>query len=238
MLCKYDIQWMTNSAFSPVPWFNTPLQWILKYTWRKTMPKLLQFNLCQLNPYLTCNSKLGLPHLNHNWKMCICSNMRHVPVFSFKNRSEKQISILSQDFDMSLFQYGSLCRMVVGSWSFGAMASIFKVKESSLQSCRPRIIRTGLFECQWMEAGIWTTSSVKTYRGSCKGTFSLWPTLLFNNTPHPWQWIHTWSIQQKTVEKSRILFENFCKMPYIQLPLYQNVNGPNCYYFRSDWMHY
>jgi hypothetical protein len=39
---------------------------------------------------------------------------------------------------------------------------------------------------------------------------------------------------QKTVEKSGILFENFCKMPYIQLPLYKNVNGPNCYYFRSE----
>jgi hypothetical protein len=27
-------------------------------------------------------------------------------------------------------------------------------------------------------------------------------------------------------------------MPYIKLPLYQNVNGPNCSYFISDWMHY
>lgn len=107
-----------------------------------------------------------------------------------------------------------------------------------MQSCRPRIIHTGLFQCKWMEASIWTTSSVKTYRGSCKGTFSLWPALFFNTTPHPWQWIHAWSIQQKTDDKSRILFENFCKMPYIQLPLYQNVNGPNCYYFRPDWMHY
>lgn len=168
--------------------------------------------------------------------MCIYCNIRHVPVFSFKNEWKK-ISILSQDFDMSLFQYGSLCRLV-DSWIFGAAASIFRMKEPSLQSRRPRIIHTGLFQCKGMEAGIWTTSSVKTYRGSCKGTFNLWPALLFNNTLHPWQWILAWSIQQKTVDNKRILFEKFCKMPYIQLPLYQNVNGPNCCYFRSDWMHY
>jgi len=164
--------------------------------------------------------------------MCIYCNIRHVPVFSFKHKSEKQISILSQDFDMSLFQYGSLCRLVDSS-SFGATASIFRVKESSLQSCRPRIICTGLFQCKWMEAGIGTTSSVKTYWGSCKGTFSLWPALLFNNTPHPCL-KHT----AKNSWQEQILLENFCKMPYIQLPLYQNVNGPNYYYFRSDWLYY
>jgi len=49
-------QWRTGCFLQLHELSNKPLQWILKYTWKKTMPKLLQFNLCQLNLYLTCNS--------------------------------------------------------------------------------------------------------------------------------------------------------------------------------------
>jgi len=57
-------EWRTGCFLQLHDLFKKPLQWILTYTWKKTMLKLLQFNLCQLDLYLTCNSKLNLTHLN------------------------------------------------------------------------------------------------------------------------------------------------------------------------------